>query len=62
MASQQPTTQQPEHVLASTVLAVIMRVAGPVITEVRSHALGTPQAQVNVRIGDALIYLTDPRR
>lgn len=59
MASQQPTTPQPEHVLASTVLAVIMRVAGPVITDVRAHALGTPQAQVIVRIGDALIYLTE---
>jgi hypothetical protein len=58
---QQPITPQPEHVLASTVLVVIMRVAGPVITDVRPHALGTPEQQVIVRIGDALIYLTDPQ-
>lgn len=61
MAPQQPTAQQPEHVLASTVLAVIMRVAGPVVTDVCPYALGTPQQQVIVRIGDALIYLTDPQ-
>lgn len=34
---------------------------GPaVITDVRPHALGTPERQVFARIGDALIYLTDP--
>ena len=47
--------------LASTVLAVILRVAGPVITDVRPHALATPEAQVCARIGDALFYLTDLR-
>lgn len=36
-----------------------MRVAGPVVTDVRPHALGTPQAQVIARVGDALIYLAD---
>lgn len=60
MAAQQPTTPQPIHVLASTVLAVVMRVAGPVITEVRPHAIGSPERQVIARIGDALIYLTEP--
>ena len=62
MATQQPTSiPQPIHVMASTVLAVVMRVAGPVITEVRSHALGTPERQVIARIGDALVYLTDSK-
>ena len=61
MATQQPTIPQPIHVMASTVLAVVMRVAGPVITEVRPHALGTPERQVIARIGDALVYLTDPK-
>ena len=62
MVSQQPTRiPQPVHVMASTVLAVVMRVAGPVITEVHPHALGTPERQVLARIGDALVYLTDPK-
>lgn len=46
--------------LASNVLAVIVRVAGPVITEVRAHAVGHPEAQVCVRVGDVLLYLSDP--
>jgi len=62
MVSHQPTRiPQPVHVMASTVLAVVMRVAGPVITEVRPHALGNPERQVLARIGDALVYLTDPK-
>lgn len=44
---------------ASTVLAVVMRVAGPVPTEVRPFALGHPEQQVTARIGDAVLYLTD---
>jgi len=51
--------QTPER--ASAVVAVVLRVAGPVITEVRTHGIGTPDAQVCVRIGDALLYLTEPR-
>jgi hypothetical protein len=47
-------------VLASTVLCVVMRVAGPVPTEVHPHALGHPERQVTARIGDALVYLTEP--
>ncbi|MGH3833542.1 MAG: hypothetical protein ACRDRS_24425 [Pseudonocardiaceae bacterium] len=47
-------------VLASTVLTVVMRVAGPVPTEVHPHALGHPERQVTARIGDAVVYLTDP--
>jgi hypothetical protein len=50
---------QPAPVLASTVLSVVMRVAGPVPTDVHPHALGHPEQQVTARIGDAVIYLTD---
>lgn len=57
-----PTTTDPDAVpvLASTVLAVVMRVAGPVPTQVHPHALGHPEQQVSARIGDAVIYLTEP--
>jgi hypothetical protein len=48
-------------VLTSTVLAVVMRVAGPVVTGVLPHGLGTPERQVSVRIGDVIVHLTDPR-
>ena len=47
-------------VLSSTVLAVLMRVAGPVPTEVHPYALGCPEQQVSARIGDAVVYLTEP--
>lgn len=57
-AAEAPSARQ---ILACNVLAVILRVAGPVITDVRPHALGTPQRQVTVRLGDALLYLTDPQ-
>jgi hypothetical protein len=50
-----------ESRLTSSVLAVVLRVAGPVVTDVRPHALATPERQVSARIGDVLIYLTDPR-
>lgn len=53
------TDPQPVPVLASTVLSVVMRVAGPVPTEVRPYALGHPEQQVTARIGDAVVYLTD---
>jgi hypothetical protein len=46
--------------LASNVLAVIVRVAGPVITEVRAHAIGYPEGHVCIRLGDVLLYLADP--
>lgn len=55
----EPTTDTRQ--LTSTVIAVILRVAGMVTIDVRSHAIGTPQRQVTARIGDALLYLTDPR-
>lgn len=61
MAVQHTTTPQQIPTLASAVVAVILRVAGPVITDVRAHAVGTPERQINARIGDALIYLTDRR-
>ncbi|MGH7744793.1 MAG: hypothetical protein ACREQ5_08265 [Candidatus Dormibacteria bacterium] len=55
-----PSTTGPDTspVLASTVLAVVMRVAGPVSTEVSPYALGQPEQQVTARIGDAVVYLT----
>jgi hypothetical protein len=59
MTSQPPTTDT--HQLTSAVIAVVLRVAGAVITDVRPHAIGTPQRQVNARIGDVLLYLTDHR-
>ncbi len=48
------------HGVTSTVLAVVLRVAGPVLTGIHPHAIGTPERQVSARIGDALVYLTDP--
>jgi hypothetical protein len=54
------TASQPVPVLTTTVLAVLMRVAGPVPTEVHPHALGHPEQQVSARIGDAVVYLTEP--
>ncbi|MGH3984399.1 MAG: hypothetical protein ACRDST_17370, partial [Pseudonocardiaceae bacterium] len=60
-ARQPPTTDpQPVPVLASTVLSVVMRVAGPVPTDVHPYALGHPEQQVTARIGDAIVYLTEP--
>ena len=61
MDSVTTTPEDEQDQLTSTVLAVVLRVAGPVVTEVYPHALGTPQRQVTARIGDVLIYLTDPR-
>ena len=40
---------------------VVLQVAGPVITEVRPHALVTCERQVCARIGDALVYLVQHR-
>ena len=55
------TSGETRQVLTSTVLAVVMRVAGPVETGVRAHALGYPERQVSVRIGDVVVHLRDPR-
>ncbi|MFN2496159.1 MAG: hypothetical protein ABR608_09680 [Pseudonocardiaceae bacterium] len=60
MTTQQLTSPQSVPVLSSTVLAVVMRVAGPVPTEVHPHAIGHPEQQVTARIGDAVVYLTEP--
>ncbi len=46
--------------LASNVLALIVRVAGPVITGVRAHAVGHPEQRICVRLGDVLLDLADP--
>lgn len=48
-------------VLTSTVVAVVLRVAGPVHTGVIAHGLGHPERQASVRIGDAVIHLRDAR-
>jgi hypothetical protein len=45
--------------LASNVLALIVRVAGPVITGVRAHAVGHPEQRICVRLGDVLLDLVD---
>jgi hypothetical protein len=57
MITPNPTTTER---LTSSVLAVILRAAGPVITDIRPHATGTPERQVLARLGDVLLYLTDP--
>ncbi|MGD9525190.1 hypothetical protein [Pseudonocardia sp.] len=58
-----PTTvsDQLGPVITSNVLAVVMRVAGPVTTGVAPYGLGTPERQVTVRIGDAVVFLRDRR-
>jgi hypothetical protein len=61
MAGQHTSNPKQIPELASAVIAVILRVAGPVMTEVRPYAIGTPERQVTARIGDALVYLTDRR-
>jgi hypothetical protein len=60
MTTQQLTTPPSAPILASTVLTVVMRVAGPVHTEVHPYALGESERQVTARIGDAIVYLTEP--
>jgi hypothetical protein len=60
MTTQQLPTPHSVPVLASTVLTVVMRVAGPVHTEVHPYAIGEPEQQVTARIGDAVVYLTEP--
>jgi hypothetical protein len=61
MTTAQPlTTPRSIPALASTVLTVVMRVAGPVPTTVHPYAIGHPEQQVTARIGDAVVYLTEP--
>ncbi len=54
-------TDQTRPLMTSTVLAVMLRVAGPVETGTVAHGLGYPERQVSVRIGDVVIYLRDPK-
>lgn len=62
MPTQTHTAPTTKHaIMTSTVLAVLLRVAGPVEIGMTTHALGTPQRQVSLRIGDVLVHLTDPR-
>ena len=61
--ARQPSTGtgiEPAPVLASTVLQCGDAVAGSVPTEVHPHALGHPERQVSVRIGDAVVSLSQP--
>lgn len=53
--------EQLRPVVTSSVLAVVMRVAGPVTTGVLPYGSGTPEQQVSVRIGDAVVLLRDRR-
>jgi hypothetical protein len=55
------TAEQDRPLLTSTVLAVVLRVAGEVQTGVIAHGSGQPERQVSVRIGDAVIHLRDPK-
>lgn len=55
------TAEQDRPLLTSTVLAVVLRVAGQVQTGVIAHGSGHPERQVSVRIGDAVIHLRDPK-
>jgi len=57
-------TEVPEQlgpVITSTVLAVVMRVAGPVTTGVLPYGLGTPERQVSVRIGNVVVHLAEAK-
>jgi len=57
MTTRTATTDQ----LTSAVLAVVLRVRGTVVVDICPHAIGTPERHVLARIGDVLLYLTDPR-
>ncbi len=59
--TQHKTADQRRPVLTSTVMAVVLRVAGPVETGVVAHALGHPERQISVRIGDVVVHLRDPK-
>jgi hypothetical protein len=52
--------EQTRPLVTSTVMAVVLRVAGPVETGVIAHGLGHPERQASVRIGDAVIHLRVP--
>jgi hypothetical protein len=52
--------EQTRPLLTSTVMAVVLRVAGLVETGIVAHGLGHPERQASVRIGDVVIYLRDP--
>jgi len=55
------TAEELRPLLSSTVVAVVLRVAGAVQTGVVAVGLGRPERQVSVRIGDAVIHLRDPK-
>jgi hypothetical protein len=45
------TIDQAAPMITSMVLAVVLRVAGPVTIGMLSHGLGHPERQVSVRVG-----------
>jgi hypothetical protein len=49
------------RMVTSTVMAVVLRVAGPVETGIIAHGQGHPERQASVRVGDAVIHLRDPK-
>lgn len=53
MPSTKPTVRTP----ASTVVAAVFRVTGEVPIATRTYALGTPEQQITIRLGDAVLYL-----
>lgn len=57
----QPLGPQPGRIITSTVLGVTLRVAGDVTTEIHPYAIGTAEQQVTARLGDVIVYLTDPQ-
>ena len=54
-----PTTVRNQRgpAITSTVLGVVMRVAGPVTIGVLPYGLDTPERQVSVRIGDVVVHM-----
>ena len=45
---------------ASVITAATMRVAGQVPTEIAIRHLGTPEQEASLRVGELLVYLSDP--
>ena len=56
-----PDTHYASPMLASAVMTATIRLAGPVPTGITPQFLGQPEQLVVARIGDVLLYLTEPR-
>jgi hypothetical protein len=46
--------------LTSTVVSAVVRLAGPVSTGITAQFVGMPEQLLVVRVGNVLLYLTDP--